>query len=97
MPILPFPVEDVLLPGMTKDLHLYEPRYLELLQHVMQSGEKEFAIVVIEDANSSSAYTPGSFCSDGVGFCYPVISKVWLVQQCIQFRNFHKHVLDTLI
>ena len=40
LPLLPFPLDQVMLPGETKELHLYEARYLSLLEEVLK-GKRE--------------------------------------------------------
>jgi Lon protease-like protein len=48
MPVLPmFPLGHVLLPSTYLPLHLFEPRYLELVQ-VCLDGDQEFGVVLIE-------------------------------------------------
>jgi Lon protease-like protein len=42
VPLLPFPSSEVLLPGQVKTLHLYEARYLNMLEEVLQSDDKLF-------------------------------------------------------
>jgi Lon protease-like protein len=42
-----FPLGSVLFPGMPLPLHVFEPRYRELVQHCLD-GEPEFGVVLIE-------------------------------------------------
>lgn len=64
VPLLPFPSEDVLTPGGTKVLHLYEARYLALLERALKSDDKIFAHVAAEQpvdpGSSSAARLPGA-------------------------------------
>jgi uncharacterized protein len=47
-PALPmFPLGSVLLPGMLLPLHVFEPRYRALVDHVLQ-GDGRFGVVLIE-------------------------------------------------
>jgi hypothetical protein len=41
-PLLPFMADEVLLPGCTKTLHLYEARFLALLEEVLATEHKLF-------------------------------------------------------
>lgn len=43
-----FPLYTVLFPGATLPLHVFEPRYLDMVQRVMQSRE-EFGVVLIAE------------------------------------------------
>jgi Lon protease-like protein len=48
VPVLPmFPLGTVLLPGMVLPLHVFEPRYRQLVQDC-QAGDGEFGVVLIE-------------------------------------------------
>jgi uncharacterized protein len=48
MPVLPmFPLGTVLLPGMVMPLHVFEPRYRQLVRDC-QAGDSEFGVVLIE-------------------------------------------------
>ena len=66
LPMLPFQAQEVMTPGMTKALHLYEPRYLEMLEEVLASGHRLMAHVVVEQpltvaaARRPGAYVPAS-------------------------------------
>lgn len=48
IPALPFPPEQVFLPGETKTLHLFEARYLALFEHVVLHCDKRCAHVLID-------------------------------------------------
>ena len=49
MAVLPmFPLGNVLVPGGVLTLHVFEPRYRELVQHCLASDEPEFGVVLIE-------------------------------------------------
>lgn len=43
-----FPLGSVLLPGMPLPLRLFEPRYLALLQDVLERDSRDFGVVLIE-------------------------------------------------
>jgi Lon protease-like protein len=48
VPVLPmFPLGTVLLPGMVLPLHVFEPRYRQLVQDC-EAGDGEFGVVLIE-------------------------------------------------
>ncbi len=48
MPLLPmFPLGSVLVPGMVLPLHVFEPRYVALVEACL-AGEPEFGVVLIE-------------------------------------------------
>jgi len=48
MPVLPqFPLGSVLLPGMVLPLHVFEPRYREMIEQVL-AGDRRFGVVLIE-------------------------------------------------
>lgn len=47
--ILPFPYDDVLLQGETKQLRLYEDRFLKLFDHCMESHEGVVAMGLLAD------------------------------------------------
>lgn len=53
MPTLPmFPLGTVLLPSVVLPLHVFEPRYRELVEHCLADGrEPEFGVVLIERGN----------------------------------------------
>ncbi|MGI8457235.1 MAG: LON peptidase substrate-binding domain-containing protein [Propionibacteriaceae bacterium] len=49
MPVLPmFPLGSVLFPSMPLGLRVFEPRYLQLMADVLDSGEPRFGVVLIE-------------------------------------------------
>jgi Lon protease-like protein len=51
MAVLPmFPLGTVLLPGMVLPLHVFEPRYRQLVQDC-EAGDGEFGVVLIERGN----------------------------------------------
>ena len=52
MAVLPmFPLGNVLVPGGVLTLHVFEPRYRELVQHCLAADEPEFGVVLIERGN----------------------------------------------
>ena len=49
MAILPmFPLGTVLLPGLVLPLHVFEPRYQQLVHDCLESAEHEFGVVLID-------------------------------------------------
>ncbi|MCU1396248.1 MAG: peptidase family protein [Ilumatobacteraceae bacterium] len=49
MAIMPmFPLGSVLLPGAVLPLHVFEPRYRQLVQDCLTKGDHEFGVVLIE-------------------------------------------------
>jgi Lon protease-like protein len=49
LPSFPFPIEELLLPGESKELHLYEPRFLALLEEARASGELCAQMIYTDD------------------------------------------------
>jgi Lon protease-like protein len=43
-----FPLGGVLLPGLVLPLHVFEPRYRQLVSDCLESGEHEFGVVLID-------------------------------------------------
>lgn len=43
-----FPLGSVLVPGGVLSLHVFEPRYRELVQHVLAAEEPDFGVVLID-------------------------------------------------
>lgn len=77
LPMLPFSPTEVMTPGMTKALHLYEPRYLELLEEVLASGHRLFAHVVVEQpVTLASARRPGAYVTGDFAMCMATLVKV---------------------
>ncbi|WIA22334.1 hypothetical protein OEZ85_004648 [Tetradesmus obliquus] len=70
VPLLPFPVEEVFLPGSVKTLHLYEARYLAMLEEVLSNpGRNKFiGHVVVEQlgdpVGSRASAFPHAFVGD---------------------------------
>ncbi|KAF6262441.1 hypothetical protein COO60DRAFT_627274 [Scenedesmus sp. NREL 46B-D3] len=70
VPLLPFAVEEVFLPGSVKTLHLYEARYLAMLEEVLSNpGRNKFiGHVVVEQlgdpVGSRAAAFPHAFVGD---------------------------------
>jgi Lon protease-like protein len=49
MPTMPmFPLGSVLLPGAVLPLHVFEPRYQQLVRDCLLTSEKEFGVVLID-------------------------------------------------
>eukprot|EP00879_Flechtneria_rotunda_P028469 GHRR01030585.1.p1 GENE.GHRR01030585.1~~GHRR01030585.1.p1 ORF type:complete len:179 (+),score=29.43 GHRR01030585.1:478-1014(+) len=82
MPLLPFAVEEVLLPGAVKTLHLFEARYLAMLEEVLSSpnSNKLFAHVVVEQpgnpVGSKAATFPGAYIGEMFIFLMGTLVRV---------------------
>ncbi|KAF8057649.1 hypothetical protein HT031_005998 [Scenedesmus sp. PABB004] len=82
VPLLPFPVEEVMLPGSVKSLHLYEARYLALLDEVLASPgpNKLLGHVVVEQrgdaVGSKAAAFPGAFVGQNLVLLMGVLVRV---------------------
>ncbi len=46
-----FPLGSVLLPSMVLPLHIFEPRYREMMEDVMQREDRSFGVVLIEQGH----------------------------------------------
>eukprot|EP00775_Hariotina_reticulata_P002015 gene2015-2337_t len=87
VPILPFPVEEVLLPGSVKTLHLYEARYLSLLDEVLSnpSSNKLFVHTVVEQlgsgdpVGSKAAGFPGAYVGERLVLLMATMVRVQLL------------------
>lgn len=82
-----FPLGSVLLPGMPLALRVFEPRYLELMRHVLE-GPGEFGVVLIERGSEVG----GGDARFGVGTlaritgCVP--SAAWLNVTAFGWQRF---------
>lgn len=57
VPLLPFPPEEIFLPGEVKRLHLYEARFLALFEEVVVRFQKTFAhVLYASDRAALAAY-----------------------------------------
>lgn len=57
VPAIPFPPQEVFLPGETKKLHLFEARYLSLFEHVVINCDKQCAhVLVAMERKAMAAY-----------------------------------------
>ncbi|WOH00515.1 hypothetical protein DCAR_0519880 [Daucus carota subsp. sativus] len=74
LPLLPFPLEQVLVPSETKTLHLYEARYLQLLEESV-SRQKNFFVHFVLDPIVVGYATSGPSFAARYG-CLSVIEKV---------------------
>ncbi|KAJ3703913.1 hypothetical protein LUZ61_007618 [Rhynchospora tenuis] len=61
LPLLPFVLDEVLIPSEVKTLHLYEARFLALLEEAVSSRNKTFVHFVL-DPLSSSRSPLASYC-----------------------------------
>jgi hypothetical protein len=63
--------------GMTKQLHLFEPRYMEMLEEVLASGHRLFTHAVVEQpATAASARRPGAYATGDFVMCMATLVKV---------------------
>lgn len=74
LPLLPFPLEQVLVPSGSKTLHLYEARYLELLEESISRKKKLFVHFVLDPIVVGYATAESSFAAR-YG-CLVVVEKV---------------------
>ncbi|XP_024972431.1 uncharacterized protein LOC112511174 [Cynara cardunculus var. scolymus] len=74
LPLLPFPSDQVLVPSETKTLHLFEARYLKLLDESLFKKKKLFVHFVLDPIVVSSMSKEASFAAR-YG-CLVVIEKV---------------------
>jgi hypothetical protein len=62
---------------MTKPLHLYEARYLEMLEEVLASPHRLFAHVVVEQpVTVDAARRPGALVTEDYVMCMATLVKV---------------------
>ncbi|KAJ4795295.1 ATP-dependent protease La (LON) domain protein [Rhynchospora pubera] len=62
LPLLPFVLDEVLVPSEAKTLHLYEARFLALLEEAVSQSNKTFVHFVL-DPVSNSRFSYPSYCS----------------------------------
>ncbi|KAI3512944.1 hypothetical protein L1887_20267 [Cichorium endivia] len=63
LPLLPFPSDQVLVPSETKTLHLFEARYLKLLDQCLFKKKKLFVHFVLDPIVTSSTSEEASFAA----------------------------------
>ncbi|KAJ8541794.1 hypothetical protein K7X08_002610 [Anisodus acutangulus] len=63
LPLLPFPIEQVLVPSETKTLHLYEARYLALLEESLFKKKKLFVHFVLDPIAINDTSGEASFAA----------------------------------
>ncbi|KAL4559679.1 hypothetical protein LXL04_031822 [Taraxacum kok-saghyz] len=63
LPLLPFPSDQVLVPSESKTLHLFEARYLKLLDQCLFKKKKLFVHFVLDPVVVSSKSTEASFAA----------------------------------
>uniref|UniRef100_A0A5B6ZZW2 Lon N-terminal domain-containing protein n=1 Tax=Davidia involucrata TaxID=16924 RepID=A0A5B6ZZW2_DAVIN len=73
-PLLPFPIDQVLVPSENKTLHLYEARYLALLEESLFKKKKVFVHFVLDPVAIADASAEVSFAAR-YG-CLVIIEKV---------------------
>ncbi|XP_019180773.1 PREDICTED: uncharacterized protein LOC109175862 isoform X2 [Ipomoea nil] len=74
LPLLPFPIDQTLIPSETKSLHLYEARYLALLDESLFRKEKLFVHFVLDPIAINDTSGEASFAARYC--CLVVIEKV---------------------
>ncbi|KAL0314119.1 UNVERIFIED_CONTAM: hypothetical protein Sangu_2256300 [Sesamum angustifolium] len=74
LPLLPFPIDQVLVPSEAKTLHLYEARYIALLEESLFRKNKLFVHFVLDPVASSGTSPETSFAAR-YG-CLVIIEKV---------------------
>ncbi|XP_011096218.1 uncharacterized protein LOC105175466 [Sesamum indicum] len=74
LPLLPFPIDQVLVPSEAKTLHLYEARYIALLEESLFRKNKLFVHFVLDPIGSSGTSSETSFAAR-YG-CLVIIEKV---------------------
>ncbi|KAL3353900.1 hypothetical protein AABB24_018533 [Solanum stoloniferum] len=63
LPLLPFPIDQVLVPSETKTLHLYEARYLALLEESLFKKNKFFVHFVLDPIAINDTSGEASFAA----------------------------------
>ncbi|CAA6663940.1 unnamed protein product [Spirodela intermedia] len=63
LPLLPFQPDEVLVPSESKTLHLYEARFLALLEESLNKGQKQFVHFVLDPVPSSGSSTGASYAA----------------------------------
>ncbi|TMW87599.1 hypothetical protein EJD97_019735 [Solanum chilense] len=63
LPLLPFPIDQVLVPSETKTLHLYEARYLALLEESLFKKKKFFVHFVLDPIAINDTSGEASFAA----------------------------------
>jgi hypothetical protein len=65
---------------MSKTLHLYEARYISLLENVMERDDKMFIHTVVvspwEQGTDRPVPTPGAFLGQDFALCYNTLVQV---------------------
>lgn len=75
MPLPLFPLNAVLVPGLVLPLHIFEPRYRELIEELLalpDEDDREFGIVAVRDGRDIDR--------DGISALYPVGTSAVLRQ-----------------
>ncbi|XP_022875972.1 uncharacterized protein LOC111394402 isoform X2 [Olea europaea var. sylvestris] len=76
LPLLPFPIDQVLVPSEAKTLHLYEARYLALLEESLFKKKKLFVHFVLDPIMLSETLEEASFAAR-----YGCLVKIEKVEQ----------------
>lgn len=76
LPLLPFPIDQVLVPSEAKTLHLYEARYLALLEESLFKKKKLFVHFVLDPIMLSDTSEEASFAAR-----YGCLVKIEKVEQ----------------
>jgi hypothetical protein len=62
--------------GQVKTLHLYEARYLALLDEALARKPQTFCHSVIETVIGLHSLTPGAHARGGIVFCFPCLVRI---------------------
>ncbi|MEW5314742.1 MAG: hypothetical protein WDW38_006214 [Sanguina aurantia] len=84
LPILPFPVNELLAPGSTKVLNLFEPRYLALVEATVTRQHQVFVHTMIEEGAAGRATLARCPSAHQVGkhvLCSAVLVKVMEIKE----------------
>ncbi|KAL1533911.1 hypothetical protein AAHA92_33726 [Salvia divinorum] len=63
LPLLPFPIDQVLIPSEVKSLHLYEARYIALLEESLFQKNKLFVHFVLDPIGLGGTSAEASFAA----------------------------------
>ncbi|KAG6390247.1 hypothetical protein SASPL_147979 [Salvia splendens] len=63
LPLLPFPIDQVLIPSEVKSLHLYEARYIALLEESLFQKNRSFVHFVLDPIGLGGTSTEASFAA----------------------------------
>jgi Lon protease-like protein len=88
-PLPLFPLNTPLVPGLVLPLHIFEPRYREMVQELLErpdEDDREFGIVAVRDGRDVAA--------DGMAALYPVGTAA-ILRQAEQFDDGRFDIVTT--